>query len=286
MSRAAWTTVTSIVIAVAMGGNRSAAQDEVVEVQAAVVQVVADAGAVGEVVVAGEVVVDVAVADEADEAAEQVQVQVAMPADQNLLKLRAYARVQAALARRVCELSEQQQKSFAEINDQWVDNIYREKQQQPVNRAQPGLIAMFFGAKPVANPRRRATGTTKQQVDQGIEELLTDEQRTAFAEEKERREQFRAAATADAIIASLQERLGMSEDQREAIKTKLVPWAKSMNLHMLHYFSGNNYYPNVPEHLLSPHLDDDQMTAYRGLQKHLFTDENFHDGNAPIVIKQ
>jgi hypothetical protein len=285
MSRTTWTTVTSTIIAVVMGCSWSAAQDEVVEVQATVVEVVADAAAEGEVVVAGEVVVEVAVADEA---AEQVQVQLAaaVPADRNLLKLRAYAQVQAALARRVCELSDEQQKSFAEINDKWVDKIYREKQQQPVNRPQPGLIAMFFGAKPVANPRQRVTGTTKQQVDQGIEELLTEEQREVFAAEKERREQFRAAASADAIIASLQERLGMTEDQREAIKGKLVPWAKNMNLHMMYYFSGNNYYPNVPEHLLSPHLDADQMTAYRGLQKHLFTDENFNDGNAPIVIKQ
>ncbi len=190
------------------------------------------------------------------------------------------------MARRVCELSDQQQKSFAAINDKWVDKIYQGQQQNPVNAGQPGLIAMFFGAKPVVNPRRRAAGSVKQQVDKEIAKLLNDEQKKVFSEEKQRREQFRAAATADAIIASLQERLGMTEDQREAIKAKLVPWAESMNLHTMYYFSGNNYYPNVPEHLLSPHLDADQMAAYRGLQKHLFTDENFNDGNAPIVIKQ
>jgi hypothetical protein len=240
-----------------------------------------------------EVAVEVVeVVEQAEEAVEvgDVLVELALPADKNQLKLMAYANVELALVRRVCDLTEEQITELAELDEDWVRTVIR----QPVNQAQanqqrPGLIAMFFGARPAGNRVREMTsskGRVKTIIDDQIAKVLTDEQLKVYEQEKELRARFRNEAIADALLESLQPRLGMTEDQRAEIKSKLVPWAAKSNLNTMHYFSGNNYYPAIPEHFLSQCLDEDQMTAYRSLQKHLFTEENFDDGHAPIVIKQ
>ncbi len=212
----------------------------------------------------------------------------ALPVDDDQQKLFAHANVQVALVRRACRLTRQQKQTLAKFDRAWINSIRNEqvKRANP-NVQQPGLIAMFFGARPVANnPPTVSIDTVKARIDEKISQLLSEEQRDAYEKEKELRDKFRNEATADALIESLQPRLGMTDQQREQIKAKIVPWAARMELHTMYYFSGNNYYPDLPEHLLSPVLDKHQMAAYRGLQRHLFTDENFNDGNPPIVIKQ
>ncbi len=231
-----------------------------------------------------EVVEDVAEEVVAEE--EVVEDMMVMPADNNMLKLFAHAAVEVALVRRTCELTEEQQKSLAEIDNNWVRKISNERKQANANvNARPGLIAMFFGARPVANPRAVSKADVKTQIEKRIAELLTDQQKQAYEKEKQLRAKFRSEAIADALLESLHARLGLTDQQRQEIKAKVSPWAKRMNIHTMYYFSGNNYFPDIPEHLLSA-LDKDQMEAYRGLRRHLFTDENFNDGQAPIVIKQ
>ncbi len=128
--------------------------------------------------------------------------------------------------------------------------------------------------------------TVRKEIEKRVAELLTDEQKKVYEKEQKLRDKFRSEATADALIESLQPRLGMTEEQRAEIKAKIAPWVDRSNLHTMYYFSGNNYYPDIPEHLLSQHWTKIRWLAYRGLQKHLFTEENFNDGQAPIVIKQ
>ena len=233
-----------------------------------------------------EVVVEVAEAE-----AVQEEIALAMPVDNNQLKLYRYAQVECALVRRVCELTDEQTKKLAEIDNKWVDKAG--KQGLNVNGAagqQPGLLAMFFGAQ---QPQRRLRAVpkanVKKAVEQHIDGLLTEQQKEQYAEAKQRRLDFRTDAIADALIESLQDRLGMTDDQRKAIKEKILPWVAKQNIQTMHYFSGNNYYPEIPTHLLSKDLSKDQLAAYRSLQPsctYMFTDDNFNDGQAPIVIKQ
>lgn len=211
-----------------------------------------------------------------------------MAADPKQQKLLAYAKVEVALVRRVCDLSDEQLKELATIDDKWVNKISNEQAiNVAANNGQPGLIAMFFGARPAAvNQRQNTKKGVRIRIDERIAKLLTDQQHALYEKEREARDKFRSEAVADALIESLHPRLGLTEEQRAEIKKKITPWAQRLKLHTMYYFSGNNYYPNIPEHYLSPILTKEQMLAYRGLQRHLFTDENFNDGNVPIVIKQ
>lgn len=229
-------------------------------------------------------VVEDVVEIEAEEAFEAV-----IPLDDNQFKLLNYAKVEVALVRRACKLSEEQQQELAGVDEKWVKNICQEQVKgAKANVQQPGLIAMFFGARPRQNNAQQPVSipAVKAKIDARLVDFLTEEQKAAYEKEKELRHQFRNEATADAFIESLQPRLGMTEQQREEIKARVVPWASRQDLHTMYYFSGNNYYPDLPEHLLSPTLDKEQMAAFRGLQKHLFTRDNVNDGNPPIVVKQ
>ena len=227
--------------------------------------------------------VEEAADDDGDEWA--VDAQGGFPVDRETAKLQAHLAVQRAFVRRVCKLTKQQEKKVKSMDNKWLTKISNEK--QVVGRGavqQPGLIGMFFGVRP-----QQAQVVKKQNVKKRINDellgLLNDDQKAAFDKELKKRNEFRSSATADALIETLQDRLDLTDEQRSKIKEKLLPWVKrNPNLITMYYF-GNGQYPEIPIHLLAA-LTNEQRKIYQGLQRYLYTDDNFHNGNQPIVIKE
>ncbi|NND97545.1 MAG: hypothetical protein HKN47_09485 [Pirellulaceae bacterium] len=230
---------------------------------------------VGDVVDEGEVI----------ELVDMDDIVIAMPGDPETAKIQAHLAVHRSFIRRVCDLSDQQKKQLEAMDNDWLEKISK-KNVVVVNApaAAPNLIGIFFGARP-----RQRQVVQKQnlqaEVDKALVAVLDDGQRAEYEVEKQARIDFRNRATADALIESLQDRLDLTAEQRTAIKTKIVPWVASNDLITMHYFTSNNYYPDIPIHLLTA-LNDEQRKAYLGLTRHLFTAANFQDGNAPIVIEE
>ena len=210
----------------------------------------------------------------------------AFPVDPETAKLRAHLAVQRALVGRVCKLTDQQQKKLKSMDNRWLKKISEEK--QVIARGavqQPGLIGMFFGVRP-QQPQVIKKQNVQKRIDTELLSLLDEEQKAQYEKELKQRAAFRADATAEALIETLQDRLDLTDEQRAKMKEKMIPWvARQKNLITTYYFNGNNYFPDIPLHLLAA-LTDEQRKAYQGMQRHLFNDDNFQDGNDPIVIEE
>ena len=207
------------------------------------------------------------------------------PGDRNLVKMQTIAKVQCAMVRRVCDLKPDQEKKLDEVNDDWVKKASRQKQVMVAQQRQPGLIAQFFGARPAQVRARPQKVDIQKHLDEHFDSFLTDEQKESYEEHKESAAKFRAESTASALVETLQHRLALTDEQRKEIEEKIFDWVSKQDLRVEIYFSNNNYYPEIPQQYLKC-LNKDQLRIYRGLQRYLFTDENFHDGQLPIVIKQ
>ncbi|TWU00772.1 hypothetical protein [Stieleria varia] len=207
-------------------------------------------------------------------------------------KLKAYVRRQRVLVSLVCELDDVQKKQLDELDDKWVQEKIKqsvERPEQEVRVVQPNLIARFFGAQP--RPINRGRGqpfvdeaAVRSTIDEAITGILTQEQEKLLDDERLAAERFQHEATADAVIECLSTQLNVRDEQREPLKTKLIPWLKNRDMMMSPYFSGNQYVPSIPSHLLDG-LDKEQLKIYGGLQQVSFSSESFNNGETPIVIK-
>ncbi|MGB7343317.1 MAG: hypothetical protein WBD20_03835 [Pirellulaceae bacterium] len=208
-----------------------------------------------------------------------------LPVDPETAKVQAHLAVRRGLITRVCDLTPGQQKKLAGMDNQWLGELSKNNEvNQNVRGVQPGLIGMFFGVQPQA-PRAVRKQNLQKKVDEELANVLTDQQKKTLESEEKKSKEFRDSAVADALIESLQDRLDMTEKQRTEIKEKILPWVARSDLVVIHYFNGNNYYPDIPIHLLGA-LSDEQRKAYLSLQRHTWTHDNFNDGNVPIVIEE
>lgn len=228
---------------------------------------------------------------EADEDEVEVQMAVAvaqavpiqMGMDPRAQQMQSNLTVQKAFMHRVCKLTDEQKKKLATMDNDWLAKVSK---QVPNGNVQPGgLLGVFFGV--AQQPVRQAVSLSKvkNHVSTKLTELLTPEQKELFEAEHKRRLDFRHDATAEALVESIQRPLDLSDEQRAKIKEKLIPWVATKNLQMSQYFMGQDYYPQLPLHLLDA-LTDKQKKVYLGLQRYQFTADNFRDGNPPIVIEE
>ena len=205
------------------------------------------------------------------------------PGNPAMQRLHTNLAVQRAFIARVCDLSEEQKTKLAKMDEKWLDKISQEPEK---NAIQPdGLIAAFFGA-PKREPNRPIQPKLIQQrVDAKLLEVLTPKQSEVFEAARKKRIEFRNRAIAEALIETLQDPLDLTDEQRVELVTKIMPWVEKSNLVTVHYFQGQNYYPEIPIYLLDA-LSEKQLKVYQGLQRYLFNADNFNDGNAPIVIEE
>ena len=245
----------------------------------------------------GDVAVDVVEVLEEVEFADNVQFAVqAGPQQRQLVKLQTFAKVECAFVRRVCKLTKEQTKSLSEIDDKWVEKATKAPVKKvkgaAVRMQEPGLIGRFFGAQPVAVPVRNGAVPIKEEsvrakVVEHIESFLDEKQKKDYTKAREQREESLAMTMASAMVESLDSRLAFTDEQRKQLKTDMLPWMKkNMNVRVDMFFNGNDYYPDIPTAYLKS-LTAEQKQVFSGLQRYMWTDdENFQDGQEPIVIKR
>jgi hypothetical protein len=224
-----------------------------------------------------EVLMEATMEEEADEEFE-------LPPDPETAKVLAHVAVRRALMKRVCDLTGDQEKQLSGMDRKWLSELSKKNEPKPVGGAiQPGIIGMFFGVQPQQRRVVRKQNMTKK-VDAALLDVLNEDQKERLDEETKAADDFRSSATADALIEALQPRLDMSDEQRVEIKKKMLPWVSRSDIVVTYYFNGNNYYPQIPMHLLDA-LNAEQKQIYQGLRCHLWTHGQVNDGNQPIVIE-
>ncbi len=210
-----------------------------------------------------------------------------------LLLLRSYVRVNTAFACRVCELTGAEEKQLAQMNDGWIAKKMREAVDSPAKNVATGIARFLQGgaARRVA-PGREQTQLdierVKDMVDKHIDAALTDEQRIAFHTEREARDKFRNESLVRVLIAALDARVFLSNEQRQLLETELATWLKK-DLYWQVYFQNQNFMPDIPKEKLAKVLTLEQIECLKGVPTLLYELAQIELGmmqQEPIMIER
>ena len=158
-------------------------------------------------------------------AVEMLALAPARPVDRNVQFLQNKIRVECAFVRRVCELSDAQEASLAQLDENWIAQQMQPTEEDRIEAAAARVAEI--GARVRRNPDvriacvRRVLG----QIDTEIESVLEPAQRREFRREKEARTRFRANASAAATVAIIDQCAVLSTEQATALQADLVAYA-------------------------------------------------------------
>ncbi|MEZ6153464.1 MAG: hypothetical protein R3C09_25460 [Pirellulaceae bacterium] len=188
--------------------------------------------------------------------------------------LNGYVRVNCALARRACNLSEEEEQKLSQLDSAWVDKQLKESIASPVKEVAAG-IARFLGGRAVAeviningnqgDPQQVLIPKVKNRIDTAIEESLELDHKEAFQRERESRDQFRKQAMASVLVSVLDERVFLTQQQRDDLEPEVEKWL-TKDLYWQFYFQNTNFVPDIPKRMLSQVLSAEQLEALEGVR--------------------
>ncbi len=148
-------------------------------------------------------------------------------------------------------------------------------EQRPKLKA-AGEAGVKQAARDMVMPRQAARGRTpagagqviREEIAKVLKESLTAEQMAQYqAEHTKRRAAEKRAAIASAV-ATIDTALYLNEEQRAKIVQELAAnWKDEWDSWVQLWQYGGQYYPQVPDTFVVPHLSDEQKTVWRGLRK-------------------
>ncbi|MEO8269976.1 MAG: hypothetical protein ABI557_09655, partial [Aureliella sp.] len=166
--------------------------------------------------------------------------------------LNRYVRVNCALARRACKLSKEEERKLSQFNGAWVDKQLKESIALPIEGVAAG-IARFLGGRAAAevinlngnngDPQQIAIPKVRKKIDAAIEEALEPEHKETFQRECESRDRFRKQAMAAILISALDNRVFLSQQQRDELEPEVAQWL-TKDLYWQFYFQNDNYIPD------------------------------------------
>lgn len=188
------------------------------------------------------------------------------PEDPQMQILARYARVNCALARRVCKLSDEQEQQLAALDDAWLKAECDKLLMAPKENAAAGFARMFGFAiagqapvRPVAQPEQIIV-MVSQEIDKKIKSSLNEEQAKTFKHELDSRIKFRRDAHAEVIVGILDKRLFLTNDQRFELRAAIsgslvkdVAWSI--------YLMNENYLPTISRPAIAKVLDKQQLAV-------------------------
>lgn len=207
--------------------------------------------------------------------------------DPQLTKMRRYVRVNCALARRVCELSDSEEAAFAQMNDAWLAKQIRESVELPGVGAVVGIFRFLGGAARDDRPREVKIPVVKNRIDLAIDEALTPEHREAFQRERDARVQFRKQSLAAVLVAVLDESLFLSPEQRVRLEPEVAAWLTT-DLYWEFYFENSGYLPDIPQQVLAKALSPEQRAIVQAAQRYNYERAHIEEqmDPEPVMIER
>lgn len=249
----------------------------------------------------GQAAVDVEQADDEKAEAAREPVDVALDAagnsgeavvaadehDPQVKKLRRYVRVNCALARRACELSDSEEAAFAQMDDAWIAKQIRESIELPGVGEMVGILRFLGGAARDVRPQEVKIPAVKKRIDSAIDEALSPEHRETFQRERDERVNFRKQALAGVLVAVLDESLFLSPEQRSLLEPAVAAWLTT-DLYWEFYFQNSNYLPDIPRQVLAQALSPTQLAVVQEAQKYNYERAQFEEQTdpEPVMIKR
>lgn len=212
---------------------------------------------------------------EEDEQLEQaIEWAAVAPNVQGLQVLERHAIVRTALARRVCDLEEEQLQALKDMDQKWLQEKAADKGKAREVRGIVAGMARFLGGRIAAPGQQQDQPQAVVQrvrpiIDEHVLSILDDEQKEAYQAELEAMETFERESMASVIVASLDARIYLQPDQRKSLIEEIQKWLEGRNrIYWQFYFQNTNYIPDIPSNILKKHLTEAQYSSINGLQKY------------------
>lgn len=198
-------------------------------------------------------------------------------AEQYRQQLRPVLAGELAFIRLMCDLPIEKRKAVRAVGVAMVDEIATTMAEQQ-NRGR------VLGAARVAVPAKQQAvndppKAIRAALETALKDALTDDQLKAYLEEAGHRKDQRKQAAIRSVVARLDGMLCLTPEARDKITTTIEEswqedWERWLQMHQY----GDQYFPVVPDQLISVHLNPEQRQVWTGLQKVNFGGWNFGGG--------
>jgi hypothetical protein len=113
-----------------------------------------------------------------------------------------------------------------------------------------------------------AARTIRAALSKALEEALPQEEFEKYSEEALHRTNHRKQAAILNVVARLDALLCFSAEQREKlVDTLSTSWQDEWEQWLMLHQYGGQYFPQIPEQHVLPHLNDEPKSVWRGVQK-------------------
>ena len=191
--------------------------------------------------------------------------------DPAVAKLLTPIAVDNALIRRVCKPNEQQLEQLKKFDAKWVSA--KAKTAKVAGNIGGGFLRAVVGGIAGAQQAQQIdpAAASKSVISahrKELEAILTKEQLAEFETAITAREKFRCRANAECVVALLDDRLGLSQAQREELANRLEAWKGIRDLQPHFYFQNHleAYIPMLPAEV-SKVLNESQSKVLAGMQQ-------------------
>ena len=193
--------------------------------------------------------------DPLERAKQQREVEEIAQAQQYLQMLRPAMWAELEFIRRVGDLTPQQRPKIKAVGEASLLQAARD------------MVAPRAGAARNRN-QTTAAQTVRAALAKAMKETVSPEQFARYNEEADHRQAHIREAAILGTVARLDGLLSLSAAQREKIVDSLRKnWQNDWEQWQMMYRYGQQYFPQVPDPQIVPHLDEDQRTVWRSVQK-------------------
>jgi hypothetical protein len=110
--------------------------------------------------------------------------------------------------------------------------------------------------------------TIRDSISKALEARLSKEQRARYEEEAAKRREANKQAAILSAVAQIDGALFLNQEQRDNIVQAIGEhWQDDWEQWIMMWQYAGQYLPQIPDRHVTPHLNDEQKTVWRGLQK-------------------
>jgi len=188
-------------------------------------------------------------------------------------QLRPMVRAQLHLIATACSPTPEQRKEFAAEGERVLKDVARRCAEMQMGQA---------GNRKMSDPGQMIA----EALGVALKDRLTAEQRARYEAETKARAEARRRLVVNNLVASLDDELVLTPDQRAAIVAAMVKnydesWCSTLQVLMY----GTQFFPTVPDNLITPTLSPNQLNAWKKRNRNgSMAWWNFgHNGNAILL---
>lgn len=193
-------------------------------------------------------------------------------AQQYIAQLRPILLAELAFVRQLCDLTPEQRPVIRAAGEAGL----KEAARAMANQRQP-QVRVLGGSTASTEPRV----IIRQAVEKAVLATVSEDQRSEFQAEANKRAEFRQRAAIRYVVSRLDSTLFLTAEQRDEVeKTLTGNWQDEWENWLMLQAYGDRYFPSIPDQYVVRPLNPEQVAVWRGLQKISLRGSSINNGVA------